>query len=68
MGGTNENFVLVVVRRCKADGTYELVESSAELLVEAVERRMFLSRQGGIAGNRIEQSGGERLRTAHLIR
>jgi hypothetical protein len=25
-----------MVRRCKADGTYELVESSAESLVEAV--------------------------------
>src|SRR5215469_2704851 len=58
--GTNGNFVLVGRRRCQADGGCELVEDGGETLVEAVEQRTLLSRKGGVTGNRIKETGGER--------
>src|SRR6516225_8854367 len=58
-GGTNGNFVLVDRRSCEADGPYEAVERGADGLIEAIEEGKPLARQGGVAGDRVEEAGRE---------
>ena len=48
-GGTNGNFVLVGRGGCETDGPYEAVERGAEALIEVIEARKLLARQGGVA-------------------
>src|ERR1700757_5149900 len=56
----NEDFVLVEGRkRGKADSVQEPVEGGVEALVESIEQRALAWRQGSVAGNGLEASGGQ---------
>jgi hypothetical protein len=63
--GFNGNFVLVARRRCKADRACQPVEGGGESLIEAIEQRALLSRNGGIAGksDRTKTRESEKLKT-----